>query len=183
MSPFSTDLDWSPALRYLIDGNNLLHAVHAQGRGPAVGREGLCKLVAGWARRCRAEVTLVFDGFTPRTGLAQQLQQPGITVRFSGPRSADTVIENDVAESATPAEITVVTTDRAIQHEVRYRRARTVDSDAFVAELYPPPPDRHPPAPRPPEKPDQISPHEANEWLDHFGDHLEDLADDDLLFP
>jgi predicted RNA-binding protein with PIN domain len=164
-------------LQYLIDGNNLLHAVREAGLGPPVGREGLCKLVSAWARRTETATTVVFDGLAPQTALAQQLQQPGITLQFSGPESADSVIEDYVARATVPVEITVVTTDRAIQHAVRYRRARAVDSQSFVEQLYDrPQPDSPPTAPAP-EKPDEISAAEAEEWLTRFSEDVEGLPD------
>jgi predicted RNA-binding protein with PIN domain len=106
------------------------------------------------------------------------LQQPGITLQFAGPESADSVIEDYVARATAPVEITVITTDRAIQHAVRYRRARAIDSEAFVGELYDrPQPDSRPTAPAP-EKPDDISAAEAEEWLDRFSEGLDNLPDD-----
>jgi predicted RNA-binding protein with PIN domain len=164
-------------LQYLIDGNNLLHAIREAGLGPPVGREGLCKLVAAWACRTQTNATVVFDGFAPQTALARQLQQPGITLQFSGPESADSVIEDYVARATAPVEITVITTDRAIQHAVRYRRARAIDSESFVGELYDRlQPDVQPAAPVP-EKPDDVSAAETEEWLNRFSENLDDLPD------
>ena len=164
--------------RYLIDGHNLLHAVREQGLGPAPARDTLCRLVADWARRSRAEATVVFDGSPPPTGVAQQLRHLGLTVWFAGRHSADAVIENEVARSSAPGEIVVVTTDRAIQHAVRYRRARTIDAEEFAAKLYEPP-QAAPPhtAAEPDEKPDGLTSDEAAEWIDRFGERPEDLPD------
>ncbi|MFQ5490213.1 MAG: NYN domain-containing protein [Phycisphaerae bacterium] len=170
---------WDQSLvRYLIDGNNLLHAVHALGAGPAVGRQGLCTLVTAWALRTGASVTLYFDGPMPRGGLAAQLQPKGIEVRFSGKATADSLIEQEVAAAALPAEITVVTSDRAIQHEVRYRKAKTTASDHFAEQLY----HREERTTRTErqtvEKPDEPDPDDVETWMKRVEDDLGDLPDD-----
>ena len=158
-------------MRYLIDGHNLMHAVREQGLGPAPARDALCRLVADWASRCRADATVVFDGSSPPIGVPQQLRRPGLTVRFAGHQSADAVIEEEVARSPAPSEIIVVTTDRAIQHAVRYRRARTIDAEDFAAKLYESPKAAPPrTAAEPDEKPEGLTSDEAAEWVDRFGE-------------
>lgn len=165
-------------MRYLIDGNNLLHAVHHLGEGPAVGRHGLCKLIAAWALRTGAEVTLYFDGPMPRGGLALQLQPKGIEVHFSGRRSADSLIEDEVARARLPTEITVVTGDRAIQHEVRYRKAKTVESIHFAGQLYHRPERTQRTERQTVEKPETVDPDEVDIWTQRVEDELGDLPAD-----
>ena len=167
-------------MRYLIDGNNLMHAVREQGFAPTPARDSLCKLVADWARRCGAEVTVVFDGCAPRAGLLQQIQQPGIAVRFSGLDSADAVIEGEAGQAAAPTEIVVVTSDRAIHHEVRYRRARTVNSEDFAAQLFAQAKaEPLPAAQKAPEKPEQVTADDAEEWVNRFSKGAEDAVDEE----
>ena len=153
----------------IIDGNNLLHAMHAHAPLPTVGRETLFKIIDRWARRGDDRVTLVFDGPVPHGGLAKQLASSRIDVRFSAPQTADDVIVGMVHRATDPGTIRVVTSDRAIQHEASYRRCRHVDAAAFVAELFPRQgsPKSAPTAPR--EKPPDVTPEEKREWLDAFG--------------
>ena len=169
---------WRAAVRYLIDGNNLLHAVGSHGPAGAVGRETLCRLLGRWAGAHLMSVTVIFDGPAPSGDLARQMQVPGLDVHFSGPRSADAVIEEEVGQASAPGLITVVTTDRAIQHAARYRRARCVDSEAFVAQLYASPDDSPTEAADSPEKPADISAAETRQWLREFGGDLEAPFDD-----
>ncbi len=165
-------------VRYLIDGNNLLHAVAHLGEGPAVGRQGLCKLIAAWAVRTGAEVTLYFDGPVPKGGLAAQLRPKGIDVQFSGQRSADSLIEDEVARAHLPVEITVVTGDRAIQHEVRYHKAKTVESIRFAEQLYHRDERTQRVERQTDEKPETVDPDEVDMWTQRVEDELGDLSED-----
>ena len=72
----------------------------------------------------------------------------------------------------------MVTTDRAIQHAVRYRRGRCIDSEQYLAELCIPSNEKLPAAPDQPEKPQQVSPTQTQERLDEFGPNLPDAVDD-----
>jgi predicted RNA-binding protein with PIN domain len=167
------------AKRYLIDGNNVLYAARSHGPARSMGRDVLCRLLAQWAcQRGIENVTVVFDGPVPRGDLARQMQQPGLTVRFSGSNTADAVIEDEVARATAPADITVVTTDRAIQHAVRYRRASCIDSEQFVAQLSAEPATTTAPAPTEPEKPNEVSAEEARKLLEELGPDLPDVVDD-----
>ena len=124
-------------MRYLIDGNNVMHAARSHGAGRSIGRDVLCRLVDQWARDQEVdEVTVVFDGPVPRGDLARQIAQPGLNVLFSGSSSADAVIEEAISQADAPGRITVVTTDRAIQHAVRYRRGRCIDSQQFLTQVF-----------------------------------------------
>lgn len=169
-------------MRYLVDGNNLLHAVATHGPGRAVGRVGLCKALADWARWRGVEVGVVFDGPAPPGDLARQMRLAGVAVRFSQSRTADEVIEQDIAESPAPTALTIVTTDRAIQYAARYRRSRCIDSEVFALELFSPPQaEEASPSPAPSEKPGSLTEAETERWLDDFGDDLDDVVDDTEL--
>lgn len=166
-------------MSYLIDGNNLLHAAASHGPGRSIARDMLCRLVAQWGRdREIDDLTVVFDGPTPPGGLARQMRHSGVVVVFSGPRTADEVIEEVIAGARTPGRITVVTTDRAIQHAVRYRRGRCIDSEAFMAQLWQQAETHTAPASPPPEKPQDLSTTETRGWLAEFGPDLPDAVDD-----
>jgi len=164
---------------YLIDGNNVLHTAPTDGPMRSIGRDVLCRMVAQWARdRAVADVTIVFDGPTPRGDLARQIEQPNLTVRFSESRTADAVIEDLIARAKAPGRLTIVTTDRAIQHTARYRRCKCIDAGPFLIELCSVPQPTEPHAPAPPEKPNEPSRGETQEWLDEFGPDLPEATDD-----
>ena len=158
----------------IIDGNNLLYAMHEHAPIPHIGRESMVKLIHNWARRLPIEVTLVFDGPTPRGGLAKQMQPDGMTVRFSAPETADDIIVRMVQAAADPSRIHVVSSDTAIGYEARLRRCKHSTSVAFIASLFGPTEERRGSKTEPAEKPDVVSPEEADEWLDRFGNEKDE---------
>lgn len=155
--------------RVIIDGNNLLHAMHAEAPLPTIGRETLVKLVERWARRGDDEVTLVFDGAIPREGLARQMASTRIAVRYSAPQTADDVIVAMVHGAKAPGTVRVVTSDTAIRREARHRRCRHTDAVTFIAELLPPEPRPTTTPTTTDEKPQPPSDQQAREWLELFG--------------
>ena len=114
-------------MAYLIDGNNLLYATDQCHHVGQLGRVQLCQLLGRWSQQTSQPVEIVFDGGPPPGGLAEQMRQAGVKVTFSGAISADAVIEQRIADLKSAANWTVVTTDRAVQHAVRYARAKVID--------------------------------------------------------
>jgi hypothetical protein len=157
------------AVDYLIDGNNLLHAVHPYGPGAPIGREWLCEILGGWARRTASSVAVIFDGAPPPAGLLGQMRATGLEVEFSAPQTADDVIEALIAAAVRPVELHVVTSDHAIQSAARARKCICVDSEVFAETLFAPAEAAPPPPPAlGPEKPDAPSPGESDQWLRQF---------------
>ncbi len=156
----------------LIDGNNLLHAMHEHAPIPNVGRETLVKIIERWACCTEDEVTIVFDGPVPREGLAKQMASGRITVRFSAPDTADDVIVAEIKTALHPTHIRIVTADKAIRREARHRRSQDTDSASFVQELFRQASDTHEPMviENPTcEKPEAPSRKESDDWLEMFG--------------
>ena len=159
----------------IIDGNNLLYAMHAHAPIPTVGRETLVKIVERWARGGEDDVTLVFDGPTPRGGLGRQMSSSRITVRFGAPKSADEVIETLVNNAKHPDQVRVVSSDQALRSAARRRRCRETSAVAFVAELFPSQrPKGDAPNPDKTDKPSDGS-NQTEDWLEWFG-----LSDNDF---
>lgn len=152
----------------IIDGNNLLHAMHEHAPIPHIGRESMVRLIRDWARRSHHRVTLVFDGPMPKGGMAKQMQPAGIAVRFSAPETADDIIVQMVRAAPDPALLHIVSSDTAIRHEAGLRRCKHSDSATYIGTLFPPPAPHKKTQTAPPEKPDVVSPEEAREWLDVF---------------
>jgi hypothetical protein len=98
----------------------------------------------------------------PRSG-----QKHGIRIHFA-PRGceADELLEEMIRDHATPRALMVVSSDHRIQRAARCRRAKSMDSDRWVAEF------RHPPHPDPPasDHREAPSPEELQAWLDEFSD-------------
>lgn len=122
----------------IIDGNNLLYAMHEHAPLPHVGRETLVRVIERWAQAGTQEVTLVFDGPEPRGAMGLQMQSTRLDVRFSAPHTADDIIVAMVHETKDPGRIRVVSGDKAIRSEAVSHRCRYVTAAAFVAELVPP---------------------------------------------
>lgn len=161
----------------VIDGNNLLHAMYEHAPLPHVGRETLVRIVERWAARREDRVTLVFDGPVPREGLADQMSSKHMAVRFSAPITADDVIVAMVQRAAHPADMRVVTSDKAIRLEAVSRRCRHTDAASFVCELFPAtdtPVDECDPVIESDERSD---PALNEDWLDTFGIEKEEPFD------
>jgi hypothetical protein len=117
---------------YLIDGHNVTgHAPQASALRHMT-RPYLCRLVAQWARSEKVTALVVFDGHPPRPHELDRMRFPGLRVEFSGARSADELIEDQLESAADPGRTCVVTSDRAIQHCARRCRCRVLTSVDFV---------------------------------------------------
>lgn len=112
---------------YLIDGNNLL----GSWGGPTKGDDRRTEVVRRVLAFCRgrgARATLVFDGHPLRADLAAQDLGP-VSIRVPPPGSdADTVIRELIDRAARPAELIVVTSDKAL-----YSYARTMGASVLRA--------------------------------------------------
>jgi len=156
------------ATHVIIDGNNLLYAMHAHAPLPHVGRETLVRVIDRWARRGSDKVTLVFDGPPPRGGLSKQMTSSRVSVSFSGSATADDVIVGMVKRARHPADLRVVTSDKAVAHEARHHRSRHTSAVGFVAEMFPSKTDPPTPATPPQEKPRPPDAAQTQEWIDLF---------------
>jgi predicted RNA-binding protein with PIN domain len=112
---------------YLIDGNNLL----GSWGGPSDGDDRRSEVVRRVARFCRARnvrATVVFDGHPLRPDMAQQDLGP-VTLRVPpAGQDADTVICDLLDRAPRPAEIIVVTSDKAL-----YSYAKTIGASVLRA--------------------------------------------------
>jgi predicted RNA-binding protein with PIN domain len=123
--------------RLLIDGSNLLHALSrtSSAAPPAalIGRlRGAIPATTG--------IEIVFDG-PPERGLRNERIASGVTVRYSGGRTADAVILTLIDDvhlldgSDGTVELLVVTDDRDLRHRSRLRGARTAGSAWLLGRL------------------------------------------------
>ena len=148
-------------------------------------QDQLCRLLGDWGKSQRADVTIVFDGPAPALAIQQRLRAMGVAVRFSARRSADDLIVEQIEHDPLPTACTVVSSDHAIQHAARYRRAVSVGATPFLQEVLRPPSES--PAQDATarsddtEKPDTVSPEEAETWLERFGHDIGDSLEDGEL--
>jgi predicted RNA-binding protein with PIN domain len=118
---------------YLVDGNNLAHALGLENGGFA-DRASCAKTVAAFCRSHGARAIVVFDGKAPES---PQKAAPTDRVRliFAEGRSADDVILRMVADSKTPKDFTVVTSDKSLGDKARHRGAAVERAHEFSRRL------------------------------------------------
>lgn len=141
---------------YYLDGNNLIGHARKQSRPGEEDRALLVAELCDRLRRTRATAVLFFDGPAP-VG-ARTLGS--LAIRSSGARSADALILGEIARAPSPGEIVLVTADRDLSRRARDAGARTVAPEAFWAQFGKTPPDR----------PEDRTPVDVEEWLRYFGD-------------
>mgnify|MGYP003764195383 CR=1 FL=1 len=166
-------------MQFVIDGNNLTYA-YAEVAGPTIGRQHLCELLGRWASRSQAAVTIVFDGPSPPAGVRQQMQHDALEILFSESRTADEVIEDLVERAASPPNVCLVTSDRALAAAGRHPRCRWIRSQDFVRTLTARPATTHAEPAGRGEKPETQAPRDVDAWLRQFGlpaDDPDDLTD------
>jgi predicted RNA-binding protein with PIN domain len=107
---------------YLIDGNNLLGS-WGRLRPGHDDRTEVVRRVAAFCRDRGARATVVFDGGPLRSDQPSQQLGP-VSVRVPPPgRDADSVIRELVEAARRPAELIVVTSDKALYSYVKTRGA------------------------------------------------------------
>ena len=150
---------------YLIDGNNLLGSWGGP-RDEDDGRAQVVRRVAAFCRARNVKATVVFDGHPLRPDMAsQELGHVSLRVPPQG-QDADTVIRELVARAPRPAELIVVTSDKALYSYVKTLGASVLRAHEWNSL------ERHAlsrarGARSPSEKPDHES--DVEGWLKKFG--------------
>ena len=124
-------------VRLLIDGTNLLHTLsRVPGAAPPAALVGRLRGVIPAV----IAIELVFDGPAER-GLRGERIASGMTVRYSGPRTADAVIlalvdeVRKTGDADDTAALLVITDDRELRYEARLRGARTAGAKWLLGRL------------------------------------------------
>ena len=157
---------------FLIDGNNLIHALGAI--GPDVGRQGLCRILQPLTRRGE-RVCVVFDGAAPPEQMARQFRDGPVEAVFAAPLTADEVIMELIADNSAPRRLVVVSTDREIRQAARRRRCQGQKSEQFARLLLRLANQRPHVEHEPPEKRDGLTAEQTEAWLKEF--HLDEGQD------
>jgi predicted RNA-binding protein with PIN domain len=138
---------------FLIDGDNLLGTWPGRKRSDAE-RRRLAMELGRFGTRQRRQVVTVFDG-TPPPGSSF-----GSGVHFSGRgRTADQLILELLEQQQDRRGWIVVTSDRSLGDQCRYREARVERSDRFRMRMT---------RECGPEKPEREN--DVDYWLDQFGE-------------
>jgi hypothetical protein len=112
---------------YFLDGNNLIGRERRGARPDEEDRSGLIAELCDRLRRTRARALLFFDGSA--SGVPKALGP--LSIRFSGGLPADEVILREIARSAAPGEIVLVTADRELGVRARDAGAKTLSPAEF----------------------------------------------------
>jgi len=148
---------------YLVDGNNLAHALGLS-RGSRADRETCARVLAAFCRSRGARATVVFDGPAPATPLGAG-EPRRLRVVFSEGRTADEVILGQVKASRAPRDLIVVTSDKSLGDRARHMGADRERVHEFARRLGP----RSVAAGAREEKPEHPqSQKEIDDWLEVF---------------
>lgn len=118
---------------YLVDGNNLAHALGLTTKGLA-DRDACARMVAEFCRTRGAQATIVFDG-PPPEGAKSVGQMHKVRIFFSQARSADETMLRMLSDSKTPQDFTIVTSDKSLGDKARHRGATLERAHEFARRL------------------------------------------------
>lgn len=161
------------AMRYLVDGYNLMHAIGLvrKGGGQASWERARTDLLHWLADHLSTEqasvVEIIFDAQQTRRGVAPPNVR-GLRTTFAYGRTADDVIEERLARDASPTTLTVVSNDQRIRQAALRVGSGVRSCREYVDQLLTPP--RSPtPITEEPEKPTTLSDDERDELMRAFG--------------
>lgn len=119
---------------YIIDGNNLLHKIKSleaiMKKDRQAPREKLAFMVERFAGIKKIKVSLHFDGFenTP-------IKADKIKILYSGKRTADDEIRNEIESAKNRRNLTLVTSDDALKEFAKKCGCESVLSEDFASRL------------------------------------------------
>jgi hypothetical protein len=127
---------------YIVDGHNLLGQIPGLRLTDPGDRGRLVSALAAFCRERRCRMTIFFDGEPPAPGGLRRAQRDSsqysdtlvgrVRIVHSGRgRSADDAILEMIRRSRTPADITVVTSDRAL-----YERSRHLGAKGMLGHVF-----------------------------------------------
>ena len=154
----------------LIDGHNLIGQMPDLSMADPNDEEQLVIRLRAYRAGAGIDIVVYFDpGLTYQVPVRRS--EVGITIRRAPiGQQADDLIVSDVMRDEHPRDLTVVTSDRAVQRVARVRGCRVLDAASFVADLQHPA-RRKPRRVRTRAKADagpSLSKREVKEWLQVF---------------
>jgi uncharacterized protein len=155
----------------IIDGYNLLRFVQGLEQGESMSDVQLCMYIDKYLKLINDKGLMVFDGLGPpdKRGF-DSLNR--LEIIFSGQnKEADLVIENKIKLNTAARSLTIVSSDRRIRSAAMAKKANSLKSDEFWAELQKEL-NRKRPQKDPGEKQHGLNEGETELWMKIFG--LED---------
>lgn len=121
-------------LNYIIDGNNLIGKISSlmqlQKKDKQASREKLVNILDRFFSSKKAHVTLHFDG---HSGLG--INSTRMKIVYSENQTADERIKKQIAQSKSPRNIIVVTSDSNISQFAKVCSSNVILSENFAAEI------------------------------------------------
>lgn len=154
----------------IIDGHNLLHAIHkAEEDSESITEVQLCRIVGRFLKLTRQTGELVFDGTGPRDKSGFD-NISNLEVIFAGiGTDADTVIEKKIKASTAPKSLMIVSSDRRLRKAAQARKATSVKSEMFLNNLQKQLSRKRKNVREPAAKRHGLTESETEQWLKYFG--------------
>ena len=123
-------------MHYLVDAYNLLFRTSKKTGSLEKSRQKMIEELNEAISNSKLNVTLVFDGAEQHLPYSSRGHYDALELVYT-PKSmsADEYISEEVINSRSPTQITVVTNDRELSIRCRNHRAKTQTIDAFIAFL------------------------------------------------
>jgi predicted RNA-binding protein with PIN domain len=167
---------------FIIDGYNLLHAIgylvgKVNSRGLERARLQLQDLLAGAFKDQAGHVTVVYDAARPPPKVPREQNYQGLTILLAvGPKEADDIIENLIADHSSPKHLVVVSGDHRLQTAAHRKGAQVLGATEFLDYLDRLQQQKKPIGAEEPAKNEKMSEEEVKDWLQKFAG-LEDDPD------
>jgi predicted RNA-binding protein with PIN domain len=116
---------------YWFDGNNLIGQSAAVAKANAGVRKAFLSTLSSLHRSGGGRFLVYFDGDDPD----RSAMPPGVAVRYSAPMSTDDAILVRLREIQRPAEVVIVTNDRALMARCRNEGATAVNWQEFMSKM------------------------------------------------
>jgi len=147
----------------LIDGHNLIGKIPGLRLDDPDDEGKLLIRLRSYRARTGKRLVVYFDHGAAYQSPGRR-SKGGISVRQAGTgQRADDLMIRDLQRHRNPRELTVVTSDRAIQEVARHHQARVIDATTFAGEL------SHPPQKEETREMPPLPEDEIQEWLAIFG--------------
>jgi len=152
----------------IIDGHNLLHAVHKDEDTEPPSDIGLCRIISMYLKQTGQTGEIIFDGTGPpdKDGFDDV---NNLEIFFAGlGTDTDTVIEDKIGANTAPKRLTIVSSDRRLRKAARSRKAISLKSEVFWSNVQKQL-SRKKTTKEPAAKRRGLSNGETKQWLDFFG--------------
>ena len=143
---------------YWFDGNNLIGQSAAASKANAAVRKAFLSKLSSLHRSRGGRFLIYFDGDDPD----RSAMPPGVAVRYSAPMSTDDAILSRLREIQRPAEVIIVTNDRALMARCRNGGAAAINWQEFMSKM-------QSRSTRRSAHSNQEKPVDVDDWIEYFG--------------